>query len=89
MYSAQKGHAHAGDEAAGEGRGVDPGAKNSDEGSILPLHLAGGDGYSEIAGVLVKAGANPNVQRAKDVTSLHIAAENGNTGGCLKILVLV
>ena len=44
---------------------------------LTPLHLAATAGYAEIAGLLLRASANPNARAYDGSTPLHAAAEHG------------
>ena len=45
---------------------------------VTPLHKAAWNGHEAVARVLLKAGADPNVEDSKGKTSLMLAEENGH-----------
>jgi len=64
--------------------GTDIEAGSDDKGS--PLCVAAAQGYEDIVGLLLKAGANVNVSERRGYTPLHLAAIS-NRPGVAKILV--
>ncbi len=53
--------------------------------NVYPLHSAAAGNYTDIARMLVEAGAQVNVKQQAGVTPLHSAAQNGN----LALLILL
>ena len=67
--------------------GANPNTQTGDDG-YTALMQAAADGYEKGMEVLLKAGADANIQNSNGFTALHCAAENGHLAVCQTLLAL-
>jgi ankyrin repeat protein len=65
--------------------GADVNISSNNGFNVFPIHSAAAGDYTDIAKLLIEAGANVNVRQQAGATPLHSAAQNGN----LDLLILL
>ncbi|MHB8207215.1 ankyrin repeat domain-containing protein [Mucilaginibacter sp.] len=66
-------------------KGADVNMSSNNGYNVYPIHSAAAGNHTDIAALLIEAGANINVRQQAGVTPIHSAAQNGN----LELLILL